>query len=113
MTGGTPPDAGVSLLHVFLAMPYRAALAACWALTALGCPARLCPVGLCPLGCAAVGAGFRCSHLCALPLAAATDGTWSVATIVRLVRRPVNRQQRAGRAKSQPAQPMDKSACGL
>jgi hypothetical protein len=49
---------------------------------------------------ASVGAGRRGSHLCAVPLAAVTDGTWSVATIVRLVHRPVNRQQQAGRAKS-------------
>src|ERR671933_2043427 len=95
MTGGTPRDAGVSLLHVFLAKPYHAALAACWAPTALRSPARLCPVRLCPLGCAAVGAGLRCSRCCAVPRSAATDGTWSVTTIVRLARHLVNWQQRA------------------
>src|ERR671930_284149 len=71
-------------------MPYRAALAACWALTAPGCPAWLCPVGLCPLGCASVGAGRRGSHLCAVPHTAAPDGTWSVAPIVRPGRHAVN-----------------------
>jgi hypothetical protein len=35
-------------LHVIHAMRCRAMLAAWWALTAVGCAARLCPVGLCP-----------------------------------------------------------------
>jgi hypothetical protein len=96
MTGGAPRDARVPLLHVLLAMPYRAALAACWAV-----PLVCAPVGLCPVGCAAVGAGLRCSRCCAVPRAAATDGTWSVAIIVRLARRPVNRQQRARRGRRQ------------
>ena len=88
--GGAPRDATVPLLHVFLAMPCRAALVACWAL----------PRWAVPLDCAPSGCVLRAVPLWVLASVAAVavlrralrllTGRGPSLSMVRLVHRPVN-----------------------